>query len=140
MIWFVPYPDHDRSVVAAGHNNLLHAANEAGGVRSKLDIPTTPELIGFGRKLWQGGLDGQSPCARAEGVRDGLMILFLAQYPLRLKNFANLEIGKTLRKVGDIWCIRLPGEDVKSHRPIIRKRSVRPRGLTSSRAADHPRG
>jgi hypothetical protein len=37
----------------------------------------------------------KSDHARAKGVRNGLMIAILALCPIRLKNFAALELGRT---------------------------------------------
>lgn len=48
--------------------------------------------------------------------RDGLMIAMLALCPIRLKNFASLQIGKHLRKIDDHWWIMLAGEETKTGR------------------------
>jgi integrase len=55
--------------------------------------------------------------ARARGVRNGLMIALLALCPIRLKNFAALEIGQTFKEVHGRWWIALPGMHTKSRRP-----------------------
>jgi len=55
--------------------------------------------------------------ARARGVRNGLMIALLALCPIRVKNFAALEIGKTFKEINGRWWIALPGISTKSHRP-----------------------
>jgi integrase len=55
--------------------------------------------------------------ARARGVRNGFMIALLALCPIRLKNFAALEIGRTFTKVDRRWWITLPGAVTKSRRP-----------------------
>jgi integrase len=55
--------------------------------------------------------------ARARGVRNGLMVALLALCPIRLKNFAALEIGKTFRSVQGTWWITLPSITTKSRRP-----------------------
>ena len=55
--------------------------------------------------------------ARARGVRNGLMIALLALCPIRLKNFAALEIGETFKEVQGRWWIVLPGDMTKSGRP-----------------------
>jgi integrase len=57
-----------------------------------------------------------SDLARARGVRNGLMIALLALCPIRLKNFAVLEIGQTFKEVHGRWWITLPGTSTKSHR------------------------
>ena len=54
---------------------------------------------------------------RARGVRNGLMIALLALCPIRLKNFAALEIGQTFKQVHGRWWITLPRTSTKSHRP-----------------------
>jgi site-specific recombinase XerD len=53
---------------------------------------------------------------RARDVRNGLMIALLAACPIRIKNFAELEIGKTLKQVDGRWWITLPASSTKSHR------------------------
>jgi integrase len=55
--------------------------------------------------------------ARARGVRNGLMVALLALCPLRVRNFSDLEIGKTFRNVQGTWWITLPSIATKSRRP-----------------------
>src|SRR5215813_3124747 len=59
--------------------------------------------------------------ARARGVRNGLMTALLALCPIRLKNFAGLEIGHTFKEIDGIWWIALPGNLTKSRRPDERR-------------------
>jgi integrase len=59
--------------------------------------------------------------ARARGVRNGLMIALLALCPIRLKNFADLEIGRTFKEVRGSWWIALSGITPKSGRPDERR-------------------
>jgi integrase len=54
--------------------------------------------------------------AHARGVRNGLMIALLALCPIRLKNFAGLEIGHTFKQVDRSWWVALPDNLTKSHR------------------------
>jgi site-specific recombinase XerD len=53
---------------------------------------------------------------RAKEVRNGLVIALLAACPIRIKNFAELEIGRTLKQVDGRWWITLPASSTKSHR------------------------
>jgi len=53
---------------------------------------------------------------RARMVRNGLMIALLAQYPIRLKNFAALKIGRSLVKVDGVWWIILTADETKEKR------------------------
>jgi integrase len=55
------------------------------------------------------------PLGRALATRNGLMVALLAPCPIRLKNFAALEIGSTLVKLEDVWWIHL--SETKSGRP-----------------------
>jgi integrase len=59
--------------------------------------------------------------ARARGVRNGLMIALLALCPIRLKNFAALEIGRTFKEIQGRWWIALPGINTKSRRSDERR-------------------
>jgi site-specific recombinase XerD len=54
--------------------------------------------------------------ARARQFRNGLMIALLAFHPIRLKNFAAIEIGRTFVKVKDKWWLVLPAPETKEKR------------------------
>jgi len=49
------------------------------------------------------------------------MIALLALSPIRLKNFATLEIGHTLKEVHGSWWVVLPSISTKSRRPDERR-------------------
>jgi site-specific recombinase XerD len=53
---------------------------------------------------------------RARMVRNGLMLALLAQCPIRLKNFAGLEINRSIVKVDDTWWILLTASETKEKR------------------------
>ena len=66
----------------------------------------------------------QSDCApldRATRVRNATMIALLSLCPIRLKNFAALEIGTTFREIAGVWWITLPSRTTKSRTPYERK-------------------
>jgi site-specific recombinase XerD len=54
---------------------------------------------------------------RARMVRNGLMVALLACCPIRLKNFAALEIGRSIVEVGADWWIVLTASETKEGRP-----------------------
>jgi integrase len=54
--------------------------------------------------------------SRARQVRNGLMIALLALCPIRLKNFAALEIGRSFIEIKGKWWIVLAASDTKEHR------------------------
>jgi integrase len=91
--------------------------------RSKYDrLVLTDRLVEAGLTLMaEAELSTHTEVARAKGMRDGLMIALLALCPIRLKNFAALEIGQTFKMVHGSWWIALPRRSTKSRRPDERR-------------------
>jgi integrase len=62
------------------------------------------------------------PLKRAVGIRNGLIIALLAVCPIRIKNYATLEIGTTFREEQGSWWIALPygatKTDTADQRPV----------------------
>jgi integrase len=54
--------------------------------------------------------------ARACRFRNGLMVALLGLCPIRRKNFAALEIGRSFVKIGEIWWIVLSASETKEKR------------------------
>ena len=54
---------------------------------------------------------------RARMFRNGLMVALLAYCPIRLKNYAALEIGRSFVNVDGIWWILLTAAETKEKRP-----------------------
>ena len=81
---------------------------------SKIDrLVMTDRLVESGLTLMVEARRFQTDALRrAKCLRNGLMIALLALCPVRLKNFAALEIGATFRNVNGSWsfsfCKRLP--------------------------------
>lgn len=61
------------------------------------------------------------PLSSARAVRNGLMIALLAPCPIRLKNFAALEVGTTFRNEHDSWWILLSARVTKNRRADDRR-------------------
>jgi integrase len=87
--------------------------------RSKFDrLVFTGRLVEAGLALVaEAQAFAKNDLARARGVRNGLTIALLAFCPIRLKNFAALEIGQTFKEIHGRWWIALPGMTTKSRRP-----------------------
>jgi integrase len=87
--------------------------------RSKFDrLVFTERLVEAGLTLVaEAEAFARNNLARARAVRNGLMIALLALCPIRLRNFAALEIGRTFKEVHGRWWIALPGISAKSRRP-----------------------
>jgi integrase/recombinase XerD len=81
-------------------------------------IVDSDRIVEAGQRLMQKAEDSPQlpPRRRAMLYRNGQMIALLALCPIRLKNFAALELGTSLRKIGDRWVIALAACDTKSGR------------------------
>jgi integrase len=86
--------------------------------RSKYDrLVLTDRLVDAGLTLiTESQLFGRDELAIARGVRNGLIMALLAYCPIRLKNFAALEIGRTFKNVDRGWWIVLSHSHTKSGR------------------------
>jgi hypothetical protein len=85
--------------------------------RSKWDRVVLTEVIVGLTLIAEAELPVKLPkLTRARLVRNGLMLLLLAQYPIRLKNFAALELGRSIVKIGETWWILLTAAETKEKR------------------------
>jgi site-specific recombinase XerD len=86
--------------------------------RPKWDrVVTTDVLVDAGRTLMAEAEIAKRPeLTRARMFRDGLMVALLAYCPIRLKNFAALEIGRSFVNVDGIWWIVLTAAETKEKR------------------------
>jgi integrase len=62
-----------------------------------------------------------SKLGQARQVRDGLMVAMFAMHPIRLKNFADLEIGRNFVEIKGSWWIVLSASETKEGRPDERR-------------------
>jgi site-specific recombinase XerD len=92
--------------------------------RSKSDRLVLPErLIEAGLALIQEAENSQTmtKLAQATQVRNGLMVAMLGFHPIRRKNFAVLEIGRSFAKIRDQWWIVLSDTETKEKRADERR-------------------
>jgi site-specific recombinase XerD len=92
--------------------------------RSKFDRLVLPErLIEAGLTLIQEAehLQTMTKLAQATQVRNGLMVAMLGFHPIRRKNFAALEIGRSLVKIRGRWWIILSAAETKENRADERR-------------------
>jgi site-specific recombinase XerD len=84
--------------------------------RSKFDrVVLAEQLVEAGLTLVTEAKSIQKdPLRRAIGIRDGFMIALLRACPVRIKNFAALEIGTTFREEQGCWWITLPYGSTKT--------------------------
>ena len=92
--------------------------------RSKFDRLVLPErLIEAGLALIQEAEHSRTmtKLAQADQVRNGLMLAILGFHPIRRKNFAALEIGRSFVKICGRWWIVLSAAETKEKRPDERR-------------------
>jgi hypothetical protein len=89
-------------------------------VRSKRPrMAASAELYDLGRRLMEEAAGAAPPRRRAVRYRDGLVVALLAARPLRRRNLAGLELGRTLVRHGDgAWWIALPAAETKTRVPL----------------------
>jgi integrase len=82
-------------------------------------IRPSAQLVELGYVLMRKAATLRAGRARAATLhRDGLLIALLALRPLRLRNFAGLELGRSLHQTPAGWRISIPAEETKTHRKI----------------------
>jgi integrase len=92
--------------------------------RSKVDRFVLSEVLvecGLTLMAEADGTDTLSTLAKARQFRNGLMVAMLALHPIRLKNFAHLEIGHDIVEIDDQWWIVLSSAATKEARPDERR-------------------
>jgi len=101
---------------------LVRLRTEAEGVGhhdKRRRLQASHDLLALGRRLMQEAQTGDlPPCRRAVLHRDGLIIALLAARPLRLKNFAALELDRHLVRAGQGWRLLISGTETKTGRPL----------------------
>ena len=82
-------------------------------------IVSSERLLALGLELIRRGETSNylTDLGRARLVRNGLMIAFLSLCPIRLRNLAELSVGRQLRRIGDTWWIILEADETKSGYP-----------------------
>jgi integrase-like protein len=104
---------------SADYSRLLEIEQDLAFVmepRSKFDrLVFSPRIVEAGLTLVSEAQEfAKSDHARAKGIRNGLMIVLLGLFPMRIKNFASLEIGVTFKKVNGTWWITVPKSATKT--------------------------
>jgi integrase len=82
-------------------------------------IVSSERLLALGLELIRRGETRKylTDLARARLVREGVIIALLALCPIRLRNLAELGLGRQLRRIGETWWIILAADETKTGRP-----------------------
>lgn len=95
------------------------AQTTAGG-RKIGRIPSSIDLIHTAADYAETGVDAApSAFERTRRLRDSAMIAFLATMPIRRRNFAALELGRTISIGVDFVEVTLPPDEVKNARGLV---------------------
>ncbi len=84
-------------------------------------LVTSETLYRLGIELMDGALSTGSPLSSwrvQTAFRDGLAIALAAVIAPRRRTLAALRIGKQLKKIGDLWVLDFPAEDIKTKRSL----------------------
>ena len=82
-------------------------------------IVSSERLLTLGLQLIRRGETSNhlTDLGRARLVRDGVIIALLALCPIRLRNLAELGLGRQLRRIGETWWLILAGDETKTGHP-----------------------
>ena len=98
--------EKDLALVACPQERFDRIVTSETLIEAGLTLVREAQLATRRRPLW-----------RALSIRDGVMVAMLGHHPIRLKNFAALELGRSLVRVRDDWWIVLGRRDTKAGRP-----------------------
>ena len=115
-------PDQESRL--AGRNRKRPGA--CGEPRSKLDRLVFSDRLAEAGLILIGearGIDNEFK--RSATIRNGLMLTVLALCPMRLKNFAGLELETTFQKFEGCWWITIPKSETKTKRTPRRTAAAR---------------
>jgi hypothetical protein len=107
-------PEIDWSWLRTAKTRLYAAAGPKG---PSGPVITSVQLVDLGQQLMtETEITPGSLVKMADAIRyrDGLMIALLGFIPLRHRNFAAIEIGRELVKVGEHWFITISPEDTET--------------------------
>ena len=112
-------PAYDREILRNACRKLPRGGDRSRKVGA---LQETAALVDLGIILMQRA-DAEAaphhPRERAARFRDGLQIAFLAMRPLRIKNFAELELGRTFYLARGQWWLECWPEEVKNKKHIL---------------------
>jgi len=66
------------------------------------------------------GKEDQNPEKAARLIRDGMIIALLTACPLRARNFAHLDLGRSIKMENGHWRIILEAHETKNGRADLR--------------------
>jgi integrase/recombinase XerD len=110
-------PERDRAWLHRLLARLRAEPRDSSGKRARLQSAHALFTLGC-RLMAEAEASAQRPWRQAVGYRDGLIIALLVARPLRLRNFAQLELGRHLLHGPDGWRLSIPAGETKTKRPL----------------------
>jgi integrase len=111
-------PERDWIWIRELERRLRRMANAARNRRAGVVSSKRLFSLGLARMAEAEAATTVTSVMRAVQFRDGLMIALLAARPLRRHNFAAIEIGRHLVRVGDVYWIIFAASETKTRTPI----------------------
>ena len=110
-------PDLDWRWLQRAADRIKKGAQSVRDKRARLQ--PREQLIELGNTLMQRAETSSDapPIRRALLFRDGLLIAFLADRPIRMKNLASMQMDRHLVQCGNAWQVRFPAGEMKNRRP-----------------------
>jgi integrase len=112
------HPDRDFSQITRASRRIHGQARPVSDVTER--FRPLEEIRGLAWRLMWEADNGvfRNPVDRAILYRDGLILAFLCERPLRRANLAAIRIGEHLRRRGDEWWLTFPAAEMKNGRPF----------------------
>ena len=113
-------PDRPTRRLRLLRKQLNEEARINAGGRKIGRIPSAVDLVTAGLDYADAGV-AAAPSAfeRARRLRDAAMVVVLAMMPVRRRNFATLELGRTVLVAPDFIEVTLPADEVKNARTQV---------------------
>jgi len=105
-------PERDWNWIRSVSSSVRSA--HAHGIEKRQKMVGTDDLFSLGEHLMKSAFRSRTARTAAIDYRDGLIIALLALRPLRLRNLATLELGRTLLRDNDSFRIAFEGSEMKN--------------------------
>ena len=110
-------PGTDLMILNRAYRVLWARARPTRNKRARYVLPSAIQDLGMTLTAEAGSEALGNGVERAIRYRDGLMLLILTTRAPRRRNFATIEIGRHLQKIGETYTLWFPGSETKQGRP-----------------------
>jgi hypothetical protein len=115
MVLCVLEPDRDWAFLTTAMSRIRRTATSTA---ASTTLAGAHEVLEVGLTAMRNAAEIKNSLKSATTFRDGLLVAFLALRPLRRKNLAAFELGRTLLRTGSSYDLVIPGEEMKGRAPL----------------------